>query len=91
MTQKVCTYHKMQINNVDDDLNHMGPNCVIVEQGGDLGGVVPIRGNDPVSSGPFDDNAGYDMGTILPYETMAERNARIKSQGIPITEPPKST
>lgn len=68
----------------------MGADCIVYDNSGqDLGGIAPIQGNAPETSGPFDDNQ-QDLGTILPYETEAEKKKRQKQLGIPITRPPKS-
>jgi len=90
MTGKACITHKVEIKTEDDLLRHMGQECIIVDSGvKDLGGVAPIAGNAPQTVGPFDDQAPYDLGTILPYETKEEADKRKKVLGIPITERPK--
>jgi hypothetical protein len=92
MTFKVCTTHKVEIKTEDDLLRHMGQECIIVDSGvKDLGGVAPVPPNTPQTAGPFDDQAPYDMGTVLPYETAEEAEKRKKTLGIPITKPPKKT
>jgi hypothetical protein len=88
---KVCVTHHVKITTVEEDLQHMGATCIVYDNGGqDLGGVAPVQGNSPTTSGPFDDEAPVDMGTILPYETEEEKKKRQKQLGIPITKAPKS-
>jgi hypothetical protein len=88
---KACITHKVAINSDEDLLRHMGQECIIVDNGvKDLGGVAPVRQNEPITTSGFDDQAPYDMGTILPYETKAEKEKRLKAHGIPITKRPEN-
>lgn len=87
---KVCVTHHVTITTTEQDLQHMGAECIVYDNSGqDLGGIAPIQGNAPETTGPFDDNQ-QDLGTVLPYESKEEKEKMRKQHGIPITKPPKS-
>ena len=72
----------------EDDLAHMRNECVIYETGSGLGAIEAI---DPNTNRSITEPINYYEGVIMPFDTEAEKNARRKALGIPITKPPTKT
>jgi hypothetical protein len=82
--ERVCTTHHVTILTEEDDLAHMGPDCVIYTTGSGLGSIEPVTNAPAIMSNEI----GFEAGTILPYDTKEEKEKRRKQLGYP--EQPKS-
>jgi hypothetical protein len=82
--EKICLTHHVAIKTTEDDLKHMGPECITVESGGGLGEITPVTSE----SGYAEEGLTYESGVIMPFETEEEKKARRKGLGIP--EPEKT-
>jgi len=74
---KICTYHHVTIKTPEEDMKHMGPMCIIYETGSGLGGIEAVDQQNRSLNEPV----VYEEGVILPYDTQAEKDARMKGRG----------
>jgi hypothetical protein len=77
--EKVCLTHKVAIKTTEDDLKHMGPECITVESGGGLGEITPVTSE----TGREEEGLTYESGVIMPFDTDEEKKARRRILGIP--------
>jgi hypothetical protein len=74
--QKICRTHKVEITTQEEDMRHMGPECIVQEQGqGGLGEV------EAMTSAPafFSEPMNYGEQVVHPYDTKEEQEARRKA------------
>ena len=75
---KVCVTHYVTIKTTQDDLDHQRPECIVYETGTGLGEITPVTSESSIA----EEGMRYEEGVVMPYETEAEKQARLKGLGL---------
>jgi hypothetical protein len=76
--EKVCVTHHVTIKTTQDDLDHQRPECIVYETGGGLGEITPVTSESQTA----EEGMRYEEGVVMPFETEAEKQARLRGLGL---------